>query len=397
MTARTSTPPAGCRSTSSTARSTRGPCSADLTCIPTPVGRARGASPSSCAGASSTPTCCGTSPASAWHDLRGGLAAMPYDAGPDVHELVAAWRRGRTGYPFVDAGMRQLLAEGWMHNRLRMVTASFLVKDLHVWWPLGARHFLDHLLDGDLASNNHGWQWVAGTGTDAAPYFRVFNPVAQGKRFDPDGDVRPSMGHRARPRRRSRGARAVAARGRVRARVPRTHRGPRRRAPRVVAPVRPGQEASGVTHAIVEVRAFLRAALASPVPGIAEDPPECRPPPTVRSSGSTLLVGVAILAADAAARAGRRDASIGAALGLAAVWAAGAFASGPLHLGTARTRSARVRPSRWSPSLILGLFAARRLPPGRPSWSPRVPALREPADGPPRPRPALRLASRRGC
>ena len=75
-----------------------------------------------------------------------------------------------------------------MHNRVRMVTASFLVKDLHLWWPAGARHFLTHLIDGDLASNNHGWQWVAGTGTDAAPYFRIFNPVTQGLRFDPDGD-----------------------------------------------------------------------------------------------------------------------------------------------------------------------------------------------------------------
>jgi deoxyribodipyrimidine photo-lyase len=110
---------------------------------------------------------------------------MRYDDRPD---LVEAWRAGRTGYPFVDAGMRQLLAEGWMHNRLRMVTASFLVKDLHTWWPVGARHFLEHLVDGDLASNNHGWQWVAGTGTDAAPYFRVFNPVTQGRRFDPEGD-----------------------------------------------------------------------------------------------------------------------------------------------------------------------------------------------------------------
>ena len=95
---------------------------------------------------------------------------------------------GRTGFPIVDAGMRQLLDEGLMHNRLRMITASFLVKDLHVWWPVGARHFLDHLVDGDIASNNHGWQWVAGTGTDASPYFRVFNPVTQGKKFDPDGD-----------------------------------------------------------------------------------------------------------------------------------------------------------------------------------------------------------------
>jgi deoxyribodipyrimidine photo-lyase len=88
----------------------------------------------------------------------------------------------------VDAGMRQLLEEGWMHNRVRMITASFLTKDLHVWWPVGARHFLDHLVDGDIASNNHGWQWVAGTGTDASPYFRVFNPVTQGRRFDPHGD-----------------------------------------------------------------------------------------------------------------------------------------------------------------------------------------------------------------
>lgn len=100
----------------------------------------------------------------------------------------AAWRTGHTGYPIVDAGQRQLLATGWMHNRVRMITASFLTKDLHLWWPLGARHFLDHLLDADLASNAHGWQWVAGTGTDASPYFRVFNPTTQGVRFDPTGD-----------------------------------------------------------------------------------------------------------------------------------------------------------------------------------------------------------------
>ncbi|GAA2166658.1 deoxyribodipyrimidine photo-lyase [Humibacillus xanthopallidus] len=127
-------------------------------------------------------------PESAWHDLRPELARLPYDAGPETDRLVDAWREGRTGYPVVDAGMRQLLEEGWMHNRLRMITASFLTKDLHVWWPVGARHFLDHLIDGDIASNNHGWQWVAGTGTDASPYFRVFNPVTQGKKFDPAGD-----------------------------------------------------------------------------------------------------------------------------------------------------------------------------------------------------------------
>ncbi len=123
-------------------------------------------------------------PDSAWSDLRPELAALELDdAGPEVRD----WRDGRTGYPFVDAGMRQLLARSWMHNRVRMVTASFLVKDLHVPWQVGARHFLDQLQDGDLASNNHNWQWVAGTGTDAAPYFRIFNPVRQGLRFDPDG------------------------------------------------------------------------------------------------------------------------------------------------------------------------------------------------------------------
>lgn len=128
-------------------------------------------------------------PASAWRDLTQALATLDYAAvdEPGVADRVAAWRRGRTGYPIVDAGMRQLSAQGWMHNRVRMITASFLVKDLHVWWPVGARHFLDQLLDGDLASNNHGWQWVAGTGTDAAPYFRVFNPTRQGLRFDPEG------------------------------------------------------------------------------------------------------------------------------------------------------------------------------------------------------------------
>ena len=124
-------------------------------------------------------------PHSAWADLRPALGSLTYE---DPDELVEAWTVGRTGYPVVDAAMRQLLAEGWMHNRMRMVTASFLTKDLHVWWPTGARHFLAHLIDGDIASNNHGWQWVAGTGTDASPYFRVFNPVSQGLRFDPAGD-----------------------------------------------------------------------------------------------------------------------------------------------------------------------------------------------------------------
>ncbi|GAA5115584.1 deoxyribodipyrimidine photo-lyase [Alloalcanivorax gelatiniphagus] len=124
-------------------------------------------------------------PASAWADLKPALKGMRYD---DPEDAIEAWRTGTTGFPIVDAGMRQLMHSGWMHNRLRMITASFLTKDLHVWWPVGARHFLDLLIDGDVASNNHGWQWVAGTGTDASPYFRVFNPVTQGLKFDPQGD-----------------------------------------------------------------------------------------------------------------------------------------------------------------------------------------------------------------
>jgi deoxyribodipyrimidine photo-lyase len=102
-------------------------------------------------------------------------------------EAFTAWQTGRTGYPVVDAGMRQLLEMGWMHNRARMITASFLVKDLLIDWRWGERYFMQHLLDGDPAANNGGWQWTAGTGTDAAPYFRVFNPILQGKKFDPQG------------------------------------------------------------------------------------------------------------------------------------------------------------------------------------------------------------------
>ena len=123
-------------------------------------------------------------PGSARDHLRPAYARMAYDRpGKDF----LAWTQGRTGFPIVDAGMRQLAAQGWMHNRLRMIVASFLVKDLHIEWQHGARHFMTHLVDGDLASNQHGWQWVAGSGTDAAPYFRVFNPITQGAKFDPDG------------------------------------------------------------------------------------------------------------------------------------------------------------------------------------------------------------------
>ena len=108
--------------------------------------------------------------------------AFPNDAA-----LFSAWREARTGYPIVDAAMRQLHATGYMHNRLRMIVASFLVKDLLVDWRLGERHFADRLIDFDLASNNGGWQWAASTGCDAQPYFRIFNPVMQSERFDPEG------------------------------------------------------------------------------------------------------------------------------------------------------------------------------------------------------------------
>ena len=126
-------------------------------------------------------------PETARHPLQPAAGRIAVDEGLDADERFAAWATGRTGYPIVDAGMRQLLAEGWMHNRVRMIAASFLVKDLHLDWRRGARHFLHHLVDGDLASNQHGWQWVAGTGTDPSPYYRIFNPTLQGERFDPDG------------------------------------------------------------------------------------------------------------------------------------------------------------------------------------------------------------------
>ena len=124
-------------------------------------------------------------PDSAREYYRPEFGRMSYDR-PGTQ--LEAWQEGRTGYPIVDAGMRQLRATGWMHNRVRMIVASFLVKDLHVEWQHGARHFLHWLVDGDLASNNHGWQWTAGSGTDASPFFRVFNPTTQGQKFDPPGD-----------------------------------------------------------------------------------------------------------------------------------------------------------------------------------------------------------------
>jgi deoxyribodipyrimidine photo-lyase len=126
-------------------------------------------------------------PETAWQNLQRAMDDIGCDTDAAARVRFERWCAGTTGYPIVDAGMRQLNQTGWMHNRVRMIVASFLVKDLHLPWQWGARYFLDRLIDGDVASNNHGWQWAAGTGTDAAPYFRVFNPVLQGQRFDPDG------------------------------------------------------------------------------------------------------------------------------------------------------------------------------------------------------------------
>jgi deoxyribodipyrimidine photo-lyase len=130
-----------------------------------------------------------------WHNptsetkyLDARFAGMRYDTGTLAEQRLEAWKQGKTGFPMVDAGMRQLLATGWMHNRVRMIVASFLVKDLHLEWQQGAEWFEQNLADFDPASNSHGWQWTAGCGTDASPYYRIFNPITQGLKFDPDGN-----------------------------------------------------------------------------------------------------------------------------------------------------------------------------------------------------------------
>jgi deoxyribodipyrimidine photo-lyase len=122
-------------------------------------------------------------PDSARRSLQPKMAGLQLD---DDDGRFSAWAAGRTGYPIVDAGMRQLLAEGWMHNRVRMIVASLLIKHLGIHWREGERWFWDTLVDADLANNTLNWQWVAGCGADAAPYFRIFNPITQAKRFDPD-------------------------------------------------------------------------------------------------------------------------------------------------------------------------------------------------------------------
>lgn len=126
-------------------------------------------------------------PETMWVNLQRKMDALPVDSGPKAEARFEIFCSGNTGYPIVDAGVREMLATGIMHNRVRMIVASFLVKDLHLPWQWGARFFMRHLVDGDIASNNHGWQWTAGTGTDAAPYFRVFNPTSQSEKFDPSG------------------------------------------------------------------------------------------------------------------------------------------------------------------------------------------------------------------
>ena len=126
-------------------------------------------------------------PRSVWENLQSQMNFLEVDRDDTAVAKFQLWARGDTGYPLVDAGMRQLLETGWMHNRVRMVAASFLVKHLHLDWRWGARWFMWRLIDGDIASNQHGWQWTAGTGTDAAPYHRIFNPTTQAERFDPTG------------------------------------------------------------------------------------------------------------------------------------------------------------------------------------------------------------------
>lgn len=124
-------------------------------------------------------------PESPHKPLRAEFTAFPWKLNP---KLLKAWERGMTGYPLVDAGMRELWRTGWMHNRVRMVVASFLVKHLLIGWQEGAAWFWDTLVDADLANNTLGWQWVAGCGADAAPYFRIFNPALQAAKFDPHGE-----------------------------------------------------------------------------------------------------------------------------------------------------------------------------------------------------------------
>ena len=191
-------------------------------------------------------------PDSSWWNWNRDFDAIKIDSGKKAEQRFEAWKAGETGFPIVDAGMRQLRDTGFMHNRVRMIVASFLVKDLHLPWQWGARWFLDQLVDGDMASNQHGWQWSAGCGTDAAPYFRVFNPTTQAEKFDPSGDYVRRLGERARRRRRCPPDQRRAAVG-----LPRADRRPQRRTQRGAAPL-PGDELRKRQRA-----AFLRSMSAS--------------------------------------------------------------------------------------------------------------------------------------
>ena len=188
----TSTAPRGSRPTSSWASLHPRTLLADL------AGRAREGrarrTRASWRGGSSTPMCCGTTRRSAWHDLRPELAGCATTSRRTLSRRGRPAARGtRSWMP----GCASCSREGWMHNRVRMITASFLTKDLHVWWGVGARHFLDHLVDGDIASNNHGWQWVAGTGTDASPVLPRLQPRDPGAALRPRRRLRAAMGARA--------------------------------------------------------------------------------------------------------------------------------------------------------------------------------------------------------
>ena len=328
------------------------------------------------------------------------LEDMPY-ARPDGPAF-DAWRQGRTGFPVVDAGMRQLLAQGWMHNRVRMIVASFLVKDLHIEWQHGARHFMQHLVDADLASNQHGWQWTAGTGTDAAPYFRVFNPVTQGQKFDPAGDyvrrwvpeLRGAPGQR-RPR--------TVGTGGAAGRVSGPHRRPRHRA----------QDRARSLPGDPQVKTLIATSAAvtatGAVGGLATGPgsawyrklrkPAFQPPqqtfPIVWTSLYALIAGSSAHAIDefrAAGRGGDADrfaAALGTNLVLNASWSgcsSGRTGSGwpprrarcsrpaaPISSG-ARGRCPGARPPRWRRTR-----AGRRSPPCSPGASPGSTATADPA------------------
>ena len=189
----TATPPPTTPSATSTARAACRRSCAGAACRPRSARRARRAAAApaprrgsaSCAGATSTPTSCSPTPATPAVSIRRSTATWN---GRTTTTRSTAWREGRTGYPLVDAGMRQLARTGWMHNRARLVVGSFLTKDLHLDWRLGERHFEALLLDGEPAQNNGNWQWVTSVGVDPAPYFRrMFNPVLQQRKFDPDG------------------------------------------------------------------------------------------------------------------------------------------------------------------------------------------------------------------